>query len=328
MCNHALVEGRAKRIVVTAVIAGLALLAHLVLAGSLWISPGGVVSALLGNAPDSLVTIVQQIRLPRALAALGVGLVLGSAGAAFQALFRNPLADPYVVGVSSGAAFGGTLAILLGLGTSLAVMSGSVAGGIATIALVLSVARTGSRIVVAGVVIASALSGLLTVNLVAAGQDSNQVLRWLLGSTTPMDYARCLTAVAAGVLGTFFLWLRSGDLNALKLGETGAERVGVAVPRTTRAVVVIAGTTVSLAVGAAGIVGFVGLAAPHIARGLVGHDERHALPASACVGATILLLADIVAQRALPFGELPLGAVTAILGAPMLFALLRASVPR
>lgn len=321
-------DRRARRIVATALFAVLALLAHLMLGGSYWIAPSGIVTGLFGGGPDAVQTIVQQIRLPRGLAAMGVGFVLGSAGAAFQALFRNPLADPYVVGVSSGAAFGGTLAILLGVGTSLGVMTGSVAGGLATIVLVLSVARGGSRIVVAGVVAASALSGLLTVNLVAAGEDSNQVLRWLLGSTTPMDYARCLTAMAAGVVGTALLWSRSRQLNALKTGETGAERVGVAVAATTRSVVLVAGSMVALAVGAAGIVGFVGLASPHIARGLVGHDERHALPASACIGASVMLLADVVAQRALPFGELPLGAVTAILGAPMLFALLKGSVPR
>lgn len=311
-----------------ALVAAVAFLVHLVLGGSYLFSPAEVVSALFGNAPEGNLTIVQQIRLPRALAAMGVGLVLGSAGAAFQALFRNPLADPYVVGVSSGAAFGGTLAILLGAGSSLGLMSGSIVGGIATIALVLSVARSGSRIVVAGVVAASALSGLLTVNLVAAGEDSNQVLRWLLGSTSSMDYPRCMTVLAAGIVGTVLLWFRSRELNALKTGEAGAERVGVAAAMTTRTVVAVAGTMVALAVGAAGIVGFVGLAAPHIARGIVGHDERNALPASALVGAGVLLLADVVAQRALPFGELPLGAVTAIMGAPMLFALLRGSVPR
>lgn len=321
-------KGFGARLVAAALAMVFAFLAHLALGGSLWYPPTEVARALFGQGSPETLTVVLELRMPRALAALGVGLGLGATGAAFQALFRNPLAEPYVVGVSSGAAVGGTLMILLGWAGAAGTMVGSVAGGILVLVAVLALAQRGDRVVVAGIVAASALSGLLTANLVAAGEDSNQVLRWLLGSTTPMDYARAGTVTVAAVVGGLVLWWNGRQLNALKTGEQSAERLGVDVVRATRTVVGVGGTLASLAVGAAGIVGFVGLAAPHIARGLVGHDERRALPTSACLGAVLLLLADVVAQRALPVGELPLGAVTAVLGAPVVYVLLRRGVGR
>lgn len=321
-------KGFRARIAAAALATVVAFLAHLALGGSLWYPPLEVARALCGQGTPETVTVVLDLRFPRALAALGVGLGLGATGAAFQALFRNPLAEPYVVGVSSGAAVGGTLMILLGWAGAAGTMVGSVAGGVLVLAAVLALARQGDRVVVAGIVAASALSGLLTVNLVAAGEDSNQILKWLLGSTTPMDHARAATVTVASMVGGLVLWWNGRQLNALKTGEQTAERLGVDVVRATRTVVGVGGTLASLAVGTAGIVGFVGLAAPHISRGLVGHDERKALPVSACLGAFLLLTADVVAQRALPVGELPLGAVTAVLGAPVVYALLRRGTER
>lgn len=295
--------------------------------------PSAILAALTAGpgaqGADSLV--VWEIRLPRAASAALAGALLALVGSAFQGLFRNPLAEPYIIGVSSGAAFGGTIALLAGLGGvawGLGLPFFGFAGGIASLLLVLSLSqwgRTGiESILIAGVVIGSMLSALLSIVLIMSGQDANQVLRWLLGSVTPASWPKTglMALVLAAVLPV--LLVSSPRLNAVAISEDASARAGINVKRI-RWTILLAGTFGAAgAVGATGVIPFLGLAGPHIARRIVGEDQRLLMPASLILGAALLLAADLLAQRVVPGGELPVGALTAVLGAPVLLVLLRA----
>lgn len=310
----------------------LAVLLHLWIGGSSSIHPLELLQTILkgprGDEPATL--IVWQIRLPRIVTAVAAGALLGSVGAAFQALFRNPLAEPYIIGVSSGAALGGTLAILTGLSgimAGLALPLFGFVGGMGALALVMALARAagGRRVetlLLAGVVLGSLLSALVSVTLVMAGEDTNTVLRWLMGSITPAEWSR------GGILWGFLavllplLWAYGRRLNALAISESAASLAGVKVKQV-QTVVLVAGTAgASAAVGTCGVIPFLGLVAPHMVRRIIGEDIRILLPASALAGGGLLVLADLAAQQLKRGTELPVGAVTALLGAPILLWLL------
>lgn len=310
----------------------LALILHIGLGGSSLLSPAQVLGELFhGDDGDAASVIVWRLRLPRALACALVGAILASVGAAFQSLFRNPLAEPYVIGVSSGAAVGGTAAILLGLGAAaggLATLGLAFVGGMGSLLLVMALARRQgvihvTTLLVAGVVVGAMLSAVMTLLLLLAGQDTNRVLRWLLGSTTPMFWSRVLVLTVVLAIGLAILIRQARALNAFAVSDFMSERLGVDTVKL-KWIVLITGTAmVSAAVGSVGIIGFLGLVAPHVARRIVGIDLRRSMPASAALGAGLLLLADVLAQRIKPGMELPVGAVTAIIGAPTLLALLK-----
>lgn len=272
--------------------------------------------------------IIWRIRLPRALACALVGAILGTVGSAFQALFRNPLAEPTIIGVSSGAAFGGTTAIVLGLSLGFGRVGFACLGALLSLALVMAIAKRQGvvnvqTLLLGGVVTGSLLSGFTVLNLNLAGLDSGKVLYWLLGSTTPMYPAH--VAILTGVLGLGFavLYRQSRSINAYSVSEFMAERQGVD-PRKLKNTVLFTGTLMTgAAVGLVGIIGFVGLVAPHIARRWVGNDMRRSLPLASLIGAGVLLVADILAQRLRPGVELPIGAITAVLGAPVLLWMLK-----
>ncbi|MCH7903522.1 MAG: iron ABC transporter permease [Armatimonadetes bacterium] len=275
--------------------------------------------------------IVWQLRMPRAVGCALIGAILGAAGSAFQSLFRNPLAEPYVLGVSSGAGIGGTVALMLGVSGAaygLGKLGLAFVGGMLTLWLVVAIARKGGRIsittmLIAGVVVSAMLASAMTAMLLAAGQDTNQILRWLLGTTADLQWPRVETLAVVLLVCLAVLQTQTRALNAFSVGEFTSERLGVDVPRL-RAITLLTVTLMTaMAVGSAGIIGFLGLVAPHIARRIVGLDLRISLLGSALTGTAVLLFADVIAQRAFEFMELPLGAVTAIIGAPMLLALLR-----
>lgn len=320
---------RALVLLASAVFAGLIL--HLGLGGSVWIAPQDVVRELVSPGGGVNETIIWNIRLPRGLGCILVGSLLGAVGAAFQAFFRNPLAEPYVVGVSSGAGLGGTVAIIAGWGSALAgtatMLAGAVGGGL-TLLLVLALGqRRGSRdvvrLVLAGVVVGTMVGGLMTAALMMAGKDTTQVLRWLLGSTTPMFWPRLTVLSAVALVGIVVLMTQSRTLTVYQFDSMLAERLGADHRRVTWIVLGTGTLMVAAAVGAVGIIGFVGLAGPHIARLLMGPDSRRTIPGGALAGAVMLLFADVVSQRLMPGVELPVGAVTAVLGAPLLLFLLR-----
>ena len=275
--------------------------------------------------------IVWKLRMPRAVGCALIGAILGAGGSAFQALFRNPIAEPYVLGVASGAGIGGTAALMLGVSGSfygLGKPGLAFIGGMLTLWLVVAIARRGGRIsnstmLIAGVVISAMLASAMTAMLLVAGQDTNQVLRWLLGTTAQIMWPQIEVLAIVLVVGLIALQTQTRSLNAFSVGEFTSERLGVNVPRLRWITLVAVTLMTAIAVGSAGIIGFLGLVAPHIARRIVGLDMRISLLGSALTGAAVLLLADLIAQRAFEFMELPLGAVTAVIGAPMLLALLR-----
>lgn len=273
--------------------------------------------------------ILISLRAPRLVAALTSGAILGAVGAAFQMVFRNPLAEPYVLGVSSGAALGGGLAMAGGFfeaGWRMGGLGCAVLGGLLALQIVLWMARGRvpvSQLLLGGVILGAVLSSLNTVVLLLAGEDTNRVLRWLLGSLSTSFWEKDLVLVLVAVVGLPLLWRQSRQLNALSLGEETAASLGVDTWRVTSGSLRLGTALASVVVGVVGVVGFVGLVAPHIVRRSVGADLRFVLPWSAMVGAGMMVLADLVAQKLIYVDTLPVGAVTALIGAPALIWVLR-----
>ena len=297
--------------------------------GAIFQGPAGGLS----ERAERINFIVWDLRMPRVGLCLLVGGLLGAVGSAFQALLRNPLADPFVLGVSGGAAVGGAAAVVMGLGTLVVAGSGFV-GGMLALALVYALSsRRGAidvdRLILAGTVTGTLLSSLVTLLLLAGGQDTNTVMRWLFGDMSVANWTIDLFLLVALAIGFPLLVVQSRRLNAMALGGDAARRLGVDPVALTRLVLLAGGFMTAATVGTVGIVGFLGLVAPHVARRLLGVDWRWSLPGSLLVGGLLLVLADLVAQRGLPslLGrtglELPVGAVTSLLGAPALLALLK-----
>jgi iron complex transport system permease protein len=295
--------------------------------GSVNLSPAAALRALAGGGDPFARTIVQAIRLPRALAALGVGSLLALAGVLLQALFRNPLADPYVLGVSGGAAVGALGALLLGLSLT-AAHGWATAGGLAVGLAALLLGRGGGsvRLLLCGVVLASACGALITVLLSLA--DAPQVrgmVFWLAGDLSWAAHPLLnLGAVVAALLGAL---VGGRTLNVLASGELRSATVGLGAGA--RLSVFVAGAVLTaLAVISAGTVGFVGLVAPHLVRSAFrSSDHRIVAPAAVLAGGALVCAADLIGRIALAPRELPVGAVTALIGAPLFLWLLRRQTP-
>ena len=288
---------------------------------------------LRGNRSDndSGNMIVWGLRLPRAVQGVVVGAILGVSGAALQTLFRNPLAEPYIVGASSGAAIGAIGTELLGLGGFFWGLPMAIMGfvtGMLTLMLVTSLARRRGvvetqTLLLAGVVTSTMLSSLLSCMILYSGQDQGKVLRSLLGSLGEAFWPPITLMAIVFFVGYLLLFRSASRLNALSLGEEAAQSLGVN-PGQMRWLVLASVTAMtSVTIGSVGIIGFVGLVAPHIARRLVGVDLKATLPLSAIGGSLLLLLADAIAQRGAQGGGIPVGIVTSILGAPVLLVLLK-----
>jgi iron complex transport system permease protein len=306
----------------------LAALVYLLLAGAVSLGPVEVFNALLAgpSATDLSASIVWDIRLPRMVAAALGGIGLALVGATFQPLLRNSLADPFVLGASGGAAVGGTIALIAAwhplVGLALATL-----GAMAALAFVLALASRGGlsvdRLIIAGVVVGTLLSSVLMLLLTSAGEDANRLLRWLFGSTTPPSWTENALMAGTLLLGGLYLFVQRRAIDALAFGDDEAFAAGIAIQRVRLGALAAGAVVTGAIVGALGIIGFVGLVAPHIARRLVGAPLERSFFPSLLTGGTLLLLADILAVRILPGRELPLGVVTALVGAPLLLGLLR-----
>lgn len=293
-----------------------------------WPAPGGEVA--------QAELIVGQIRLPRALLGLCVGAVLALSGVAMQGLFRNPLADPGLIGVSSGAALGAAVAIVGGaafggLPSALApylLSACAFAGGLGVTALVYRLGRRDGQTSVATMLLAgiafTALAGAVIGLFTYLADDATlrTLTFWNLGSLNGASYARLWPLLLVTAVVALWLPRRARALNALLLGESEARHLGFAVERLKCELVFCTALGVGAAVAAAGMIGFIGLVVPHLMRLLVGPDHRLLLPASALAGASLLLLADLLARLLLAPAELPIGIVTALLGAPFFIYLL------
>ncbi|MEQ9056747.1 MAG: iron ABC transporter permease [Roseovarius confluentis] len=293
------------------------------------LSPGETLASLLGHSSDRQVEIVVwNIRLPRVAAALLVGAALAAAGASYQALFRNPLVSPDILGVSAGAGLGAVLGIFLSLPVA-AIQGMAFLGGMGAVALVTLVAaavRNTDRtltLVLIGVVI-GALAGAITSLLKVIADPYDQlpaITFWLLGSLASVTAGDLWPAVPLTVLGLVPLVLLRWRINVLSLGDEEARSLGIETGRT-RFLVIAAATLITASVTAlAGVVGWVGLVIPHIARMLVGPGFGQVLPASVLIGAGYLLIVDTLA-RTISVAELPLGVLTAVIGAPFFVWLL------
>jgi len=304
---------------------------HLASGTSVWLGPSTLAKALFGQGDPGTVVIVQSIRAPRLVACWLSGAILGGIGAVFQAVFRNPLAEPYVVGVSSGAALGGVTVVLAGFASAasgLGLMGGALVGGLLLLALVLAIGRTRvdpMHLLLAGVALGAMISGLVTVMLVTGGQDTNRVVGWLFGATDRAMPTQLYVIAAAGVLGLAWILRNARKLDALALGDTDAHSLGLSVAVWRGRFLGVGSVLTSLVVGAVGVIGFVGLIAPHAARRLTPGDSRATILAATVLGAFLLTAADLIAQRATGVIAVPVGAMTAILGAPLMVGLLRRS---
>jgi iron complex transport system permease protein len=304
-------------------LAAVVFLASLLL-GSSGIGAGRMVSALFGNSDDAARTVITAIRLPRALAAFGVGSLLALAGVLLQALFRNPLADPYVLGVSGGAAIGALLAMIVGA-TALAVNSAAIVGALAAVAIVYFLARSGgtTRLLLTGAVLASACGAAISVLLAVADQSRVRgMLFWLAGD---LEWAfNPWTSALAAVVAVILALLIGRPLNVIAAGELRARSVGLEIEVWRSLLFFACSALTAVAVVSAGTVGFVGLVTPHIVRlTFRTSDHRIVAPASALLGGTLLAIADIVARTIASPRQLPVGAIMALVGAPLFIMLLR-----
>ncbi|MEH6493311.1 FecCD family ABC transporter permease [Halopseudomonas sp.] len=289
------------------------------------------------DLPADQVLIIEQIRMPRTLMGLLVGATLALTGAAMQGLFRNPLADPGLIGVSSGAALGAALVIVLGatvlarLPAALlpyATVLGAFLGGVATTWLVYRLGQSVQGTSVASMLLAgiaiAAISGAVIGLLSYLADDVmlRTLTFWNMGSLGGASYQRVAVLAVCCALVWWRLPRQAKALNALLLGESEARHLGVDVERVKRELVLVTALGVGACVAMAGLIGFVGLVIPHLVRLLLGADHRRVLPASMLLGAGLLVLADVGARLIVSPAELPIGIITAVLGAPFFLALL------
>jgi iron complex transport system permease protein len=285
---------------------------------------------LKGAGSETERTIILSLRLPRAILAGFVGAGLSVSGAAFQALLRNPLADPYILGVSSGAAVGAIIAILLGLSTfSLGLPLASFLGALLTILVVFYFGRQEGKIhpntlLLAGVIIGSFLSALIMFFIsISQKEELHTIIFWLMGDFS-FASARAILIIFPYILfGVFLLYLRSRQLNLILSGEEHAVQLGVDVERVKLICYLSASLITAASVSVCGLIGFVGLIIPHSVRLILGPDHRLLIPSAALVGASFLIASDTFARTILSPTELPVGVITAAFGGPFFIYLLR-----
>lgn len=312
-------------------LAGLALacVAGLVI-GPVPIGVGDVMRALAGSGDAQTLAIVRDLRLTRVCLAMITGAGLGMSGAALQGTLRNALAEPYLLGVSGGAAVGAVLAVVAGLTAAVALPVAAFIGAAAAVALVLVIARVASGradprvLLMAGVVVGAFANAAIMVLLAGAGEGTvRNALWWMMGSVAGADWTNvrwlALYAVVAGTL----LVAVARDIDLLALGEDAAAGLGVRVSNATRRVFLLSALLAAVTVAGAGLVGFVGLVVPAIGRAFGIRRARELLLASAVLGAALVVFADVVARTVRAPAELPLGAVTALVGVPFFLVRLR-----
>lgn len=310
--------------------------------GAAYVTPGTVAQILghhLLGLPEAgwratEEAIVWKVRLPRVLLGALVGAGLAVTGMALQAMVRNMLADPYLLGINSGASSGAAAAILFGAGTGLgayALPGSAFLGALAASFLVFALARSGGRVtslrlLLSGVAVGYLLYGLTSFLIFASGsaEGARSVMFWLLGSLGLAQWDGLLAVVAVAVIATIILLTLSGrGLDALAIGDETAHTLGISPDRFRTLLLVVVALTVGVVVSAAGSIGFVGLVVPHLARRAVGSAHAVAVPAAALMGAILLVWADVLARVLLQPQEIPIGIVTALLGAPFLIVLIR-----
>lgn len=280
---------------------------------------------LAGQLTESDWSVLMGLRAPRVLAACAGGATFALAGAALQALFRNPLADPGLLGVPAAAGFGAATALIV-VGGGVALWIGALSGALlAMLGMLLTVQRSAgstTTLLLIGIAInAASAAGLAILTALASEGQLKTLAFWMLGSFASLTWQVVIALCVAALLSALLLQTVAPALGALLMGERAAQSVGVDLQRLRVGVAVVTAAAIAVVTAFCGGVGFVGLAAPHLARLTVGASPRHCLPLSALIGALLCVLADVVARSIAPPIELPVGAITAILGVPLLITL-------
>lgn len=276
---------------------------------------------------EAAANILWNIRMPRVVLAGLVGAALAIAGAAFQGLLKNPLADPYTLGVSSGAAVGAVMTLFFGISIpflglfTLPVIS--MIGALVTMLAVMGFARLVDRslkmetVILTGIIFSSFLGSIMSLMIALTGEELRQIIGWLLGSVSMRGWPYVQMALPFVLVGSFVLWLYRRELNAMLFGEERAQHLGVDVKRSKMAILIGGSVLTGSAVAVSGTIGFVGLVVPHMTRLVWGSDHRHVLPLSFINGAALLIVCDLVARTIISPTELPIGVITAFIGAPV-----------
>ncbi len=274
--------------------------------------------------------ILWTLRFPRVVLAFIEGASLGVAGAAMQGLFRNPMADPYVLGVSAGASLGAVLGIVLGIGRALglwALPALAFTGAFVTTGAVYILSTKGGHtdtwtLLLSGIAVASLISSIIAFIMVFFRQRVEEIVFWTMGGLSKASWRAVASAFPYALLGTGVLWFQSRALNVFSFGEETAFHVGVPVERVKQRVLWASSLTTASCVAFTGPIGFVGLIVPHVVRILIGPDHRRLMPVSALVGGNLLVLADLLARTAVRPLEIPVGVITSLFGAPFFLYLL------
>jgi len=282
--------------------------------------------------PSTIETIILEIRLPRAILAGLVGAVLALAGATYQGLFRNPLADPYLIGVAQGAALGAVVGFLLpfdwqGMGFGIVPVL-AFTGALVSVAIVYSLARIGNTLpvttlILAGVALGALWGSVVSYLIITSGEKMHGIIFWLMGSFSLSQWSEVKVVFPYMVVGMAIILLYSRSLNVMQLDEEQAQQLGIDVEKVKLILLAAATLITAAAVSFVGTIGFVGIIIPHAVRLIWGPDHRFLLPLSVLTGAVFLILADLVARIALAPTEIPIGVITAICGAPFFLYLLR-----
>ncbi|MFH5835344.1 FecCD family ABC transporter permease [Proteiniclasticum sp. C24MP] len=276
--------------------------------------------------------IMLNIRLPRVILSAIIGMGLSVVGAAFQGMFKNPMADPYVIGVSSGAALGASIAITLGSGflpgLFLSVQFMAFLGAVMTVVCVYEIAKVGTRIpavtlLLAGVAVSAMASAMISVLMIFNRDQADTIIFWTMGSVAAARWEQILYLLPVVSIGTLVILFYAKDLNLMMAGDDAAHNLGVEIEKTKKMLLVVSSLMIAFIVSSSGIIGFVGLIVPHAVRLLLGPDHRVLIPFSALGGAVFMILSDTIARTLLAPMEIPVGAITALFGAPYFIFLLR-----
>lgn len=303
----------------------------LIVAIWLGVSIGSVkvpISTLWNIGADEIATnIFWKIRMPRVILAGLVGASLAISGAAFQALLKNPLADPYTLGVSSGASVGAVATLFFSISVPFLGMYTlpifSMIGAFGTMLLVILFAKLVDRsmkmetLILTGIIFSSFLGSVISLMIALTGEELRQIISWLLGSVSMRGWSYVQMALPFILIGTFLLWLNRRELNAMLFGEERAKHLGVDVKKRKMMILIGGSMLTGSAVAVSGTIGFVGLVVPHMTRLLFGSDNRHVLPLSFINGASLLIICDLVSRTIIAPTELPIGIITAFIGAPV-----------
>jgi iron complex transport system permease protein len=309
--------------------------------GSVSIPFSMIIAILLSRLPGvdinptwsgTLETIIFDIRLPRVVLAGLVGSALATAGATYQGLFRNPLADPYLIGVAQGAALGAVIGFLIppawhSLGFGIIPLL-AFCGAVVSTAVVYNLARVGKTIpattlILAGVAISALLASVVSYLVISSGEKIHGIMFWLMGSFSLSQWSEVIIALPYVILGVTIISLYARPLNLVQLDEEQAQQLGINVERLKLILLIAATLITAAAVSFVGIIGFVGIIVPHTVRLIWGVDHRFLLPLSVLTGAVFLILADMIARTVMAPTEIPIGVITALCGAPFFLYLLK-----